>query len=887
MKNIYCLILLCLIPGFVVIAEKATSDKVVLAIKVNNLNINVDGKLNEPVWQSNPVKNFTQRDPNEGMPASEETYVWIAYDEENIYVAARCFDSNPELIDASLTRRDNYILSDWFAFYVDPYNDKKNGYFFAVNAGGSIMDGILFNDSWDDNSWDGIWEAKTQIDSGGWTVEIKIPFSQLRFRESDVMKWGVNFAREIKRKNERDYFVMVPKKESGFVSRFATLEGLYGIKSKQRFEVMPYIVQKAQYLVHEANDPFYKSNQYKTSLGADFKIGIGSNLNVDATINPDFGQVEVDPAVINLTAFESYYQEKRPFFIEGSNTFYFGIGGSNYNWGFNFGWPELFYSRRIGRSPQGEISDDYDFVKKPSETRILGAAKLTGKLDKVTTLGAISAVTERTYATIFKNGTKYDVEIEPFTHYGVLRTKREFNNGMHSLGLMLTSVNRDLHSNSLKNSLSKNAYTLGIDGWTFLNNSKIYVLSGAFAASYVEGTKDYMIELQKKPYRYFQRPDAIHYKIDSNRTSLSGYYGRLMLNKQEGNFYLNASLGAVSPGFEQNDLGFQWMADRINGHVVLGYRWFEPEGIFRTRQIYFAHARSYNYDGILWSNFLWYRAEGMFTNYYYIATGGTYQFETYSPFLTRGGPLAKNPAEWNIWLYLRTDEKKKIIFELESVYADDKLGGNYREVNLEAEWKPNSQIRLSLGPAYTYNNNPTQWIDKFEDALAVNTYLNRYVFGKIVQHTLSANIRLNCTFAPKISLQVYLQPFFSVGDYQEFKELEKPKSMSYLVYGKNNSTIYFNESNNEYVVDPDGNGPANSFTFENPDFNFKSIRGTAVLRWEVKPGSILYLVWSHNQINEDNPGDFRFVRDFKKLWHSNSDNIFMVKFSYWFNLFNS
>lgn len=883
MTKIVKYLLFLFVPSIFYSTGKVTTEKIVLAIKVNSFNIKLDGKLEEPIWQTNPIKEFTQRDPNEGQPASEETNVWVAYDDQNIYVAARLYDSQPELIDASLTRRDNYIVSDWFAFYVDPYNDKKSGYFFAVNAGSSIMDGILFNDSWDDDTWDGIWEAKTNIDEKGWTVEMKIPFSQLRFQESDKMKWGINFAREIKRKNERSYYVMVPKTESGFVSRFALLEGLNGIKPKQRFEVLPYIVQKAQYLVHDANDPFYKSNQYRTSIGTDFKIGLGSNLNIDATINPDFGQVEVDPAVINLSAFESYFQEKRPFFIEGSNIFYFGIGGANNNWGFNFNWPELFYSRRIGRAPQGEVSNN-EFVKYPSETKILGAAKLTGKLNESISIGALSAITERTYATLFNNGIGHDEEVEPLTHYGILRTKKEFNEGCQSLGIMFTTVNRDLNNNSLKNILSKNAFALGLDGWTYLDESKVFVLTGAFAGTYVQGTKDYLLELQKKPYRYYQRPDAVYAKIDSSRTSLLGYYGRLMLNKQEGNFYINAALGAVSPGFEQNDLGFQWMADRINGHIVLGYRWFEPDGIFRSKNLYIAHARSYNFDGNIISNFIWYRTSATFYNYYSFVVGGNYQFETYNNTLTRGGPLTKQPSEWNIWINFETDNREKIVTELESVYAEDVLGGIYKEINIDLEWKPNPQIKFKFGPSYSYNINPTQWIGNFEDPAAINTYKNRYVFGKILQHTLSTNIRLNWTFTPVLSLQIYLQPFFAVGDYQEFKELGKPKSMNYINYGENNSAINYDKENNEYIIDPDGSGPAAAFSFENPDFNYKSLRGTTVLRWEVKPGSILYFVWSHNQTNFDNPGDFEFNRDFKNLWRTDGDDIFMIKFSYWFNI---
>lgn len=863
--------------------SKTSSAKIVLAYKIKDLKINLDGKLSEPVWKSVPVENFTQKDPDEGKPASEKTEVWVAYDNENIYVAAKLFDSKPEQIDASLARRDNYNASDWFAFYVDPYNDKKSGYFFGVNAGGTMVDGILFNDSWDDWSWDGIWESKAAVEGDGWTVEMKIPFSQMRFKQSDVMTWGVNFYREIKRNNEKSYYVMVPKKESGFVSRFAPLEGLDGIKPKQRFEVTPYIVQKAQSLVHDQADPFYKSGQFKTSLGADFKIGIGSNLNVDATINPDFGQVEVDPAVMNLSAFESYFNEKRPFFIEGMENFYFGIGGANNNWGFNFGWPELFYSRRIGRAPRGETSDA-EFVKYPGETRILGAAKLTGKLNESVTVGAISAVTERTYATLWNNGIRTDEEVEPLTYYNVLRSKKEFNDGSQALGFMFTSVNRSFGGNGLSSTLSKNAYAFGLDGWTFLDEDKNYVLTGAFAGTYVNGTKEYIQNLQEQPYRYFQRPDASYSKFDTTRTSLSGYYGRLMLNKQQGNFYINSAFGFVSPGFEQNDLGFQWMADRINFHTVLGYRWFEPEGIFRSKNVYMTYARSLDFEGNTISNFIWGRVGGTFSNYYDVVVGGNYSFETVSSSATRGGPLVINPSGWNLWMFGNTDNREKIILEVNGNYAKDSFGGVFEEAYAGITWKPNTQITFSVGPDYSVNDEKMQWVDNFADPTAVNTYKTRYVFAEIKQHTLSANIRLNWTFSPTLSLQLFMQPFFAVGDYSGFKELAAPRTSDFNRYGSNGSTITYDADSEEYTVDPDGNGQAQPFVFSNPNFNYKSLRGTMVLRWEAMPGSILYLVWSHNQTNFDDPGNFSLQRDFRKLWNTQGDNIFMVKFSYWLDM---
>lgn len=876
-------LLFLFLPAIVCFAAgRTTNEKVVPANKLSN-GIFLDGKLTETVWLSSPIKEFTQRDPNEGNPATEQTEVWIAYDEANIYIAARLHDTKPDSIDASLTRRDNYINSDWFAVYVDPYNDKKTGYFFGVNAGGSIVDGILFNDSWDDSSWDGIWFSKTNVDESGWSVEIQIPFSQVRFNEAEQMKWGINFLRQIKRNNERSYFVMVPKNESGFVSRFATLEGLDGVKPKQRFEARPYFVQKAQFLVHEKEDPFYKRNQYKTSLGADFKIGIGSNLNIDATINPDFGQVEVDPAVLNLSAFESYFEEKRPFFIEGFDLFWFGIGGVNNNWGFNFGWPELFYSRRIGRSPRGSTSDA-EYSDYPGETRILGAAKLTGKLNESVSVAALSAVTERTNASIWNNGIKTEEEVEPLTHYGVVRGRKEFNGGDQALGFMFTTVNRDLNNASLKELLAQNAFTYGIDGWTALDENKDYVMSGAFVGSYSSGTKEYIQRLQKSSLRYFQRPDATYATYDSNRTSLSGYYGRVMINKQQGNFYINTALGFASPGFDHNDIGFQFTADRINGHMVLGYRWFEPEGIFRSKHVYASHARTYDFEGNLTSNFLWFRTGGTFTNYYNFTLGGNYSFETMNRFLTRGGPLVIQPSEWNAWIFASSDSREKIIVETNATYAKDKIGGVYIDSYLGLTWKPNTQVNFSIGPAYSNNTEYRQWVDNFEDETAVNTYKTRYVFAKIKQHTFSANIRLNWTFTPDLSLQLFMQPFFAVGDYTGFKELAKPRTTDFNYFGENGSIITYDKDNDEYTVDPDGNGNAQSFTFSNPDFNYKSLRGTAVLRWEVLPGSIFYLVWSHNQTNFDDAGNFNFGRDFKSLWNSEGDDIFLAKFSYWLDI---
>jgi hypothetical protein len=844
----------------------------------------VDGVLNESLYEQPAISEFTKKEPEEGGPATEKTLVWISYDESNIYFSGRFYDSEPDSIDMALMRRDNMTESDWFWIYLDPYNDDRTGNYFAVNAGGSICDGTLYNDGWMDDSWDGIWEVETSVDEKGWIAEIRIPFTQLRFNESEEMVWGINLNRDIKRKHEMSFYVMVPHDESGFVSRFADLKGLNGIKTKQRFEILPYLVQKAQYLRHDQDDPFYKSKQYETSFGADLKMSIGSNLNLDATINPDFGQVEVDPAVVNLTAFETFYDEKRPFFIEGSNVFNYGYGGANNNWGFNFGIPTLFYSRRIGRSPQGEVVTD-GIANYPNETRILGAAKLTGKFDESWSIGALSSVTERTYATVrTTNGDDVQEEIEPLTHYGVFRTRKEFNEGNQAIGMIFTSVNRDLSNPNLRSLLSKQAYTFGADGWTFLDKDETYVITGSLIGSYTQGSESYLTKLQKEPYRYFQRPDKTYMPLDSNRTYLAGYYSRIMLNKQSGNYYLNAALGTISPGFQYNDLGSQWFADRISGHIVNGYRWYEADGLFRRKSVFLAYNRSLDYEGNTNRNGFYTTNYFQFMNFWSIGLSGSYDFESISTTLTRGGPKVINPARYSFYLSANTDNREKIILSPYVNYWGNELGSQGYSLGMELIWRPSPEIDFSFTPEWMNDFEMTQWVGNFDDMFAANTYNTRYVFGELDQTNLSASIRLNWTFSPSLSLQLFMQPLFAVGDYSNFKELMSPSSKYYNVYGEGDSEISYDGETGEYTVDPDVNGSSGRFSFENPDFNFKSLRSSVVLRWEYMPGSVFYFVWTHDKINFDDPGRMRLTRDLKNLWESEANNVLLVKFSYWIDI---
>lgn len=880
MKNIFILLTFVLITTNSFAKRDTTQVKKLVFAKKSDEIVTLDGKLNEKVWSVAPVDDFIQRDPAEGESSSQKTNVWVAYDQKNLYVAAKLYDSNPDSIATRLGRRDDFVESDWFAIFIDSYNDKRNGFYFAVNPSGSIADGTMFNDSWDDESWDGIWEAATSFDESGWNVEIKIPFSQLRFNSADEMVWGINFRRDIQRRNEESYFVMVPKNESGFVSRFAELHGLAGIVPSQHFQVVPYLVQKAQDLIHDPNDPFYKSQQYKTSLGADVKWGITSNLTLDATVNPDFGQVEVDPAELNLSAFETYYQEKRPFFIEGANLLYFGNGGINNNWGFNFGNPELVYSRRIGRQPQGYTTHE-GYTKIPSETRILGAAKLTGKILNDWNFYGLNATTDNITGITDSLGHRFEETVEPLTNFSAVRLQKQFNEGNQGLGFMATSVFRDLSTPTLKNLLAQKSYVGGVDGWTVLDEEAEYMLGGYFSASHVSGSKEYLVRVQRASIHYFQRPDAEYSRIDSSRTSLSGWVGRVMLNKQKGNFYINTAIGAISPGYEINDLGFQWNSNVINGHIVLGYRVYESDDIFRRKQIYAATFRNFDFDGNRIGDGYMLNGFAQFVNYWSMNFNSWYSPRTLSKSGTRGGPLSLSPAYQNGNIGINSDGREKVVAGAHIGLGGGELGNNFRYYEISLQWKPLSNLEIKLSPGYELNLNKAQWVGKIDDPFATSTYGSRYIYAEMSQKTFYSDIRVNWIFSPTLSLQLYAQPYLSTGDYNSFKEYARPASLDYNVYGTGNSTINYDASSNNYTVDPDGSGAASSFSIGNPDFNFKSLRGNLVLRWEFNPGSVFYFVWTQDKTDFQNPADFKLGRDFSNLIDAESNNIFLIKFTYW------
>ncbi len=841
--------------------------------------VTIDGQLTDDVWRNAVhISGFVQRDPDEGKAATESTVVWIAYDDGAIYVGARLYDSRPDSIIARLGRRDDYTGADRFTFYVDPYLDRRSGFWFAIDAAGTLSDGTLYNDDWDSNSWDGVWEGKAARDSAGWVAEMRIPYSQLRFAKASRYTWGVNFRRELIRRNEFSYYVLRPKNSSGFVSRFADLSGIEQITPPRRVEVMPYVTNRAEFLPVQPGNPFHDGSAIVPGAGGDARLGLGSNLTLNLSVNPDFGQVEVDPAVVNLSDVETFFNEKRPFFVEGSSTFEFGFGGQRNFWGFNWPGPDLFYSRRIGRSLSVRAPDG-GFATGPAGAHILGATKLTGKVAGTWNIGGLSAVTARERARIDSSGVRWDQEIEPLAFYGVYRAQKEFPQGRQGLGFISTVALRDFNDPALRDLRNATATVVGADGWVFLDTSKTWVTTAWVGLSNITGTRDRILNVQHNPVHYFQQPDAEHVRVDSSATSLGGFAARWTLAKQKGATFVNAAFGMISPGYDVNDLGFQSSTGVLNWHAGAGRTWTKAGKLFRYREILGALFARYDWDLNTSGQGIWGSTYAEFKNYWWTNMNLAYNPQTINNRRTRGGPLTLNlpGAEFN--MNLGSDGRKKLSFNM---YA-----GTYRQRADQYDWwsgmtlnvRPASNVTLSVGPNLSGGRTPAQYIGGYTDSTATTTFGVRYMFASLDRTELSAGIRLNWTFTPKLSLQLYAQPLISAGEYGDFRALAEPRTYDFDVYTAAAGT--YNPSTHE--VYPNGPTAADTIELYNPDFNFRSLRGNAVLRWEYLPGSTLYLVWTHGRSDADDVGSFRFRYALDRLFALPPENLFMVKLSYYWN----
>ncbi|MDQ3281996.1 MAG: carbohydrate binding family 9 domain-containing protein [Acidobacteriota bacterium] len=807
----------------------------------------LDGDLSDPAWQNAPeFTDFTQHDPVDGAPATMPTSVRIVYDDRAIYFGAKMTDPHPPT--ALLARRDNFTQSDFLSINLDPIRDRVSGNAFTITPANVQLDTVLFNDIVEDGSWDGVWESSTKIVSDGWVAEVRIPYSQLRFPDRPVHTWGVNITRRTVRNNEWVRIVNTKKGETGFVSHFADIEGLEGIHRGRPLELAPYAVARSDIRtrIDEAN-PLLDGRTQRADGGLDVKYALTSDLTLTGTINPDFGQVEVDPAVVNLSENETFYPEKRPFFTEGVNIFRFGDTPAPSHFNFFFA-PSLFYSRRIGRAPQ--LSPDADYVDAPAETTILGAAKLTGKLRGGWSIGVLDALTDAERARFSVDDRFGRQQVEPMTNYFVARSTKEFA-GDTRVGMLFTSVNRRLNDNT--SALRDSSITGGIDGYhRFLNKS--WIAEGTLVGSRVSGSEEAIALTQRSASRYFQRPDASHIEYDPTRTSLTGWGGRAMLSKASGHWRPNLQTHVYSPGYETNDAGFMVRTDIVSSHALLQYVNDNPVKGFRSRTGWAGVWQSRNFAGDTIERGGLVDVQATFANYWTSRAALFVSPGSFSDRLTRGGPLVRTPSGWSSDLSVETDERKSLIANVTAHLEHSDDGSYVRTTGIELAAQPRTNLRLSVAPTYSRSHNATQYVTAFNDAAAADTYGRRYVFAHLEQHSFELATRADWTLSPTFSLQLYVQPFVAAGDYHDYTSLAAARTRNFAPYA--------------------------GFT-GNPDFNFRSVRGSAVARWEFRPGSALYVVWNENRAEVEPVGDFSVSRDLRAIPTAPSHDVFLVKVSYW------
>lgn len=799
--------------------------------------VTLDGRDDDAAWKSaTAVSDFRVFDPKENGEPAFRTEAKFAYDAQNLYVFVRAFDARPDSIVALLSRRDVRTQSDQIKVMIDSYHDRRTGYEFAVNPAGVKRDFYLYDDSREDVSWDAVWDVATTIDSLGWTAEFRIPLSQIRYPHAERHTFGVMVMRDIARTGERDSWPLYVRSRRGIASQFGELTNLVGLGSPRRLEVAPYLVAKNA----TVPQPLGFGRTQRQSIGGDIKYGLTSNLTLDVTVNPDFGQVEADPAQLNLTAFETFLAEQRPFFLEGTGIFSFGGDRSR-----------LFYSRRVGRFPQlaGLVRDPTADI--PASTSILGAAKLTGRLSRGLSLGTLAAVTGRQ--------TVGPTLIEPRTIYGVARASQDFRKGQTGVGTMVSVVNRQLDEVADRR-LRSDALSAGLDARHRFAEGK-YSLAASIAASHVRGSAAAIARTQRSAVHLYNRLDA-GLPYDTTRTALSGTAVTLNADKVAGTLTYGGSYERLSPGFETNDLGFLAQADQQTTVAYARLASSKPRAFWRNASAQLSAAATHTSAGMPSSNYGELDLDVEFLNRtnLSVAMWSDNASTAYCDRCARGGPALRLSPNANILINLSGDPRKTVLPSIAAIYTVGDGGRStlYR-VRPYFTVRARSNLSWELGTRYQRNRNDTQW---FSNRGVIGNDTTHYLFAHLDQHLLSFTSRLNYTATTNLSLQLYAEPFLTTGRYFNVRELATPRAADY------------DQRFRPFALDG-----------SQANFNVKQLRGSAVARWEYRPGSKIFLVWTQGRDQDDlNPGAFSPRRDFGDLFGARPDNTFLVKASYWFNL---
>jgi hypothetical protein len=847
-------------------AAAAQDRKQAHATRVANGAIRLDGALDESVWSAaRAITDFVQREPVEGATPADPTDVRIVYDDDAIYVGARMRSSGG--IRAPLGRRDDDGQAEHILVSFDTYLDRRTASTFGVTAAGVRLD--LYSPSDDlesaDNGYSPVWGAEVFRDGSGWVAEMRIPFSQLRFNERRPQVWGLNIERRVPARNEQAFWALVPRTETKWSSLFGDLHGIDGIRPRRRLELLPYAAGASQVMGdRDRGNPFTSAANLEGRAGLDVKMGLGSNLTLEATVNPDFGQVEADPAEVNLSAVETFFEERRPFFLEGADLL--------------TGYPNnFFYSRRIGAAPPGVAQGEY--VDRPRAVTILGAAKLTGRLESGTSIGVLSGVTGDETARTFTPGSPIGAtRVAPTAVFGVARVEQEFGPPGSTVGLMTTLLRRDLTPGEpLASLLTESAVSLSGDAIVRFRGGE-YEWRGSIGGTHVSGSAAAIDRLQRSSAHYFQRPDALYFGYDPTRTSLTGTKSGSTIQRLTGrhwNWGLDTQIETA--GFESNDLGRLSSADGLQTSGWLSYRETTPGAWYRRYDLQLTHERRFTYD--------WIRRQGSFRadasidwpNFWETALSVTRNMRAQDERLTRGGPLMGTPRGWHVALAVDSNRARRLQTDYAVEYGTNEDGGSNFIASSEWEFLAGSQWGLSAFPRYQREVDVRQYVSTLSGG-SPSTFGSRYVFGRVDRSTYSTQLRANYTFKPDMTLDFYAEPFAASGRFDNVGELSAARSRMLRLYGTGGTTLTPLADGSLRVTDGEAD-----FVLPNRDFNVLSFRSNLVLRWEWRPGSTLYLVWQQDRAADAFGSSRATIADMFSATRARGDNYFVVKTSFWFS----
>lgn len=826
--------LLGLLTASLLIESTAGASGLVIAKRVPDGSIIVDGTASETVWQGAQwYGDFVQRDPNEGAPPSQATRVAVVFDSRAIYIFVRALDRQPERISAALTRRDRPSQSDWIEVWLAPQRGRRSGYRFAVNARGVLLDARLGEaGETQDLDWNGIWFASVQQDDTGWQAEFELPFSELRVEPASV--WGINVSRRIQRLNEESVLSATPKMSQRVLGYAAQLKGVDAITTHVPISLTPYALVGWQ---QEG-----RNGELEYRMGGDARVGIGSAATLEATVLPDFGQVESDPSQLNLTAFEIFLPERRPFFLDGRDTFRFPLALRN--------WTNetLYYSRRIGARPGRDLGlDDAASVNYPTASNIIGAGKWIGRTPAGLNYGVLTAYTESAYAHVIQDGIGSRPMVAPPTSYSLARFRQDLDGGRSAIGLMATHVERVVNGSD-RNYFIDRATAAAVDlDWRRHDVG----LTGHLLGTRLEGSSEALDLIQTSSTHYMQRPDAHHLHYDPGRTTFGGWGGEIAGGKFDGTpVRAGLAMRARSPGLNPNDLGYMQRADSQLADSWLDFHLDKPTALYRSLSFgtgaWLAKTFGPEITGSgvsLWTSS---RLRSNMTVWLFTMRS----LPALDVSLLRGGSAFLVPGSWSGSWGFQSDDRKATDYNLAGTWAwRDEQSLKRVSALFTARTRPSSAVSISMAPYLERSIDDLQYVNGDDP--------NHIILGRLLRTTGSVTLRVNWTLAPTLSLETYAMPYVSAGTYTRFYTPIAPRAGSY----------------SERLARTNYDG--------DDRFVAGQVRSNLVLRWDYIAGSSVYLVWAHEQTTDRaDIGRFSPLVDSYDLLRAMTHDSILLKLTY-------